>query len=160
MYIGPKISPFEYYFKFHTPGQLIRDSLEGFVKTYFNMPLYFAFGKGNQRKVIHCLKELRDNKSISRFIDTSGLIIKVVRSDFIDYFLAVGILTFFLIGLLLIGYNCCWTLYLYILMFQLQTSYIASLGLDARLGVHAYPLVAICCGLAISFFIKRILKIC
>jgi hypothetical protein len=158
MYIGPEISPFEYYFKLHTPGQLIRGSLEGFVKTYFNMPLYFAFGKGNQRKVKHCLKELRDDKSISRFFESSGLIINVVISDFIDYFLAVVILTFFLIGLLLTGYKGYWALYLYILMFQLQTSYIASLGLNARLGVHAYPLVAICCGFAISFFIKSILK--
>ncbi len=55
----------------------------------------------------------------------------------------------FLGGLALAGYWRCWMVFAYLLLFQMHTSFLAYLGLDERLTVHSYPVIALCCGLCL-----------
>jgi len=152
MYIGPNITPLEYYFKLHTPWQCLRYSIIGFAKIHLTMPFHFALGKGNLRKVSYRIKELRENFTSEQVIKACKLFISILRKDFWDYFMTFTVLISFLAGLVLIAFSRCWMLYLYMLSFQLQTSFLAYLGLDARLCAHSYPLIALCCGYSIYWF--------
>jgi len=152
MYTGPNITPLEYYFKLHTPWQCVKYSMIGFVKIYLNMPFHFALGKGNLREVSYRIKELRENFGSEQVIKTCKFFISILRKDFWDYFMTFTVLISFLAGLVLIAFSRCWMLYLYMLSFQLQTSFLAYLGIDPRLSVHSYPLIALCCGYSIYWF--------
>lgn len=152
MYTGSKITPIEYYFKLHTPWQFVKYSAIGFVKIHLNMPFHFAYGKGNLRRVSYSIKELRENYGSKQMIETSKLFISIFKKDFWNYFMAFAVLTSFLVGLVLVAFSRCWMLYLYMLSFQVQTSFLAYLGVDARLSVHSYPLIALCCGYSVYWF--------
>ena len=152
MYTGSNITPLEYYFKLHTPWQCVKYSVIGFAKIHLTMPFHFALGKGNLRKVSYRIRELRENFGSKQMSETSKLFISIVRKDFWDYFMTFAVLTSFLVGLLLIAFSRSWMLYLYMLSFQVQTSFLAYLGLDPRLSIHSYPLIALCGGYTIYWF--------
>jgi len=149
MYTGSTITPLEYYFILHTPWQCVKYSVIGFVKIHLNMPFHFALGKGNLRKVSYSIKELRENFTSTQMMKTCKLFISILRKDFWDYFMTFAVLTSFLVGLILSAFSRCWMLYLYMFSFQVQTSFLAYLGLDPRLSVHSYPLIALCGGYTI-----------
>jgi len=155
MYTGPEITPAEYYFKLHTPWQLIKYNVIGFIKIHITMPFSFALGKGNLRKVTYSIKELRGNYGREQLIKTGKLFISILRKDFWNYFMTFIVLMSFLGGLILMALSHSWIMFLYLVLFQMQTSFLAYLGLDARLSIHSYPLIALCCGYALYWVIVR-----
>ena len=149
MYTGPTVTPVDYYLKLHTPWQLIKYSMVGFTKINLTMPLCFAMGKGNLRTVTASIKSLRENYGRDQLLETGKLFISIVQKDWLDYALAVLVLASFLLGVVLIAFSPYWMLLLYIILFQIQTSFLAYLGIDTRLTVQSYPLIALCCGYCI-----------
>ena len=149
MYTGPHITPADYYFKLHTPWQLIKYNLIGFAKIHLTMPFGFAQGKGNLRRVTYSIKELESHYGRQQFIETGKLFVSILRKEFWNYFMAFAVFMSFLGGVILMALSRYWMMFLYLLLFQMQTSFLAYLGLDTRLSVHSYPLIAICCGFAI-----------
>jgi len=149
MYSGPTITPFDYYLKLHTPGQLIKYSVVGFTKIHLTMPFSFAMGKGNLRAVTYAIKELRENYGTEQFVEIGNLFISILRKDFWHYCMTCVVFLSFILGLILIALSHCWMMFLYLFLFQIQTSFLAYLGIDTRLTVHSYPLIALCCGYCI-----------
>lgn len=146
MYTGVKITPIEYYFKMHTPWQFIKYNVVGFTKIYLRMPLSFVSGRGNLRKVIFRIDRLKNDFSISEIRKLLKLSGTILREKMWANLMGGIIFITFLAGLLLIGGGRHWMLYVYMIIFQLNTAFIAYLGLSERLSVHTYPFVAICCG--------------
>ena len=153
LYTGSRITPIEYYFKLHTPWQVTYYSAIGFAKVHINMPVNFALGKGNLRKVMHSFRKLKEDFGRKQIAKTGRLFISILKKDIWDYTLTFAVLTSFLVGLVLIGFSRCWMLYLYMFAFQIQTSFLAYLGIDTRLSVHSYPLIALCCGYTVYWVI-------
>jgi hypothetical protein len=65
------------------------------------------------------------------------------------------ILLSFLAGLVLMGIHHHWMIFFYLIIFQLHTSFLASLGLDQRLTIHSYPLIALCCGYCVTSLFNK-----
>ena len=149
MYTGPSITPVDYYVKLHTPWQLIKYTGVGFAKINFTMPLSFAMGRGNLRSINFFAKELKDNFAREQLLETGRLLISILSKDFWHYFIACVLLISFISGLILMALSHCWMMFIYLLLFQVQTSFLAYLGIDTRLGVQSYPLIALCCGYCI-----------
>jgi hypothetical protein len=85
--------------------------------------------------------------------------LKLAGGLFMERWLAniMGLALFltFLVGLVLMGMHRNWLMYFYLILFQMHTSFLASFGLDQRLSVHSYPLIALCCGYCISVIYNR-----
>jgi hypothetical protein len=69
--------------------------------------------------------------------------------------MALSVLLSFFAGLVLLGLKGEGMLFFYLILFQIHTSFLASLGLDQRLTVHSYPLIALCCGYFIQNAVRR-----
>lgn len=154
MYTGPKMTPFDYYFKLHTPWQLATYSVIGFAKIHLDIPFGYAQGHGNLRRIIYAIKALRENFGIGQVVNTCRLFFSIVTGDFWDYFMAVAVLLSCFVGLIVMALSKQWMMVVYLLSFQIQTSFLAYLGLDPRLSVHSYPLIALCCGYGICWFYR------
>lgn len=155
-YTGPKITPFEYYFKYHTLRQVAARSTLGLAKITFAMPGSFAAGKGNLRRVTYSLEELKSNFSAHQFLETLKLFFTLVAKDLADYLMAAGLIMSFLAGVLLFILNRRWILVVYLIVFQIQTAFIASVGIEDRLAAHAYPVIALCCAYALYWLSVRL----
>ncbi|MCX5902836.1 MAG: hypothetical protein NTV89_05070, partial [Proteobacteria bacterium] len=155
-YAGPKITPFEYYFKHHTLWQVVKNSTMGLAKITFAMPGSFAAGKGTLRRVTHSIETLKNNFSMHQVAASLKLFFSIVAKDFADYLMAAGMILSFLAGVVLFIWKRWWILFVYLIVFQIQTSFIASLGIEDRLAVHSYPVIALCCAYAIYWFSSRI----
>ena len=152
MYTGRKITPAEYYFSLHTPWQLVHYSTVGFVKIHLTMPLYFALGKGNLKSIEYELGMLKSNPNLRQLVVSAKQVISIIQKDWLDYTLASLLLGFFVLGVFLIAFSPNRILLVYMFLFQVQTSFIAYLGIDSRLTVHSYPFMALCCGYSIGWF--------
>jgi hypothetical protein len=64
--------------------------------------------------------------------------------------MAVGMILSLLAGAVLCIWNRQWIVFAYVIVFQIQTSFIASLGIEDRLAVHVYPVIALCCAYAVA----------
>lgn len=146
MYTGPRITPFEYLFKLHTPWELIRDSAIGFVKIHLYMPLGFGEGRGNLQEVKHAAGALRKDFRSPTLNAALVVLSDVMRRNWLSYTAACTVTLLFLSGLVLAAFSSGRLLYLLMICFQLQTAFLASRGLDYRLTVHSYPLIALFCG--------------
>ena len=149
MYAGSKITPLEYYLKLHTPGQFIKYTIVGFVKIHLRMPLSFVSGRGNLREVLFRLDQIKREFSMSEIVSFFNLIAFLLRENIWAHFMGLVVFVTFLLGLIFIGVSRYWMFYIYMVFFQMQTSFLAYLGLDARLTIHSYPLIALCCGCTI-----------
>lgn len=149
MYTGSKITPVEYYLKLHTPWQIIKYNIVGFTKIYFKMPFYFVSGKGNLSRVLFQLDKLKKSISVSEIKSFLGLSLSILRENIWATIMFCIVFVTFLLGLVIIGTNRCWMLYIYMVFFQIQTSFLAYLGLDTRLSIHSYPLIALFSGYTI-----------
>ena len=151
MYTGGKITPFEYYFSLHTPGQIIQYSTIGFLKIHFTMPLYFALGKGNLKSIEHELEKLKTNPNFRQLVASVTGTISILKRNWLDYALASLLLISFVLGVLLIAFSPHRMLLVFMFIFQVQTSFIAFVGIDTRLTVHSYPFIALCCGYSLGW---------
>jgi hypothetical protein len=149
MYAGSKITPFEYYLKLHTPWQFIKYSVVGFTKIHIKMPFSFLLGRGNLREVLFRLDQIKKEFSMSEIVSFFKLIASLLRENIWANFMGLVVFVTFLLGLIFIGVSRYWMFYIYMVFFQMQTSFLAYLGLDARLTIHSYPLIALCCGYTI-----------
>jgi hypothetical protein len=155
MYYGPKTTPLDYYWNLHTPGQLLYGSLIGFATIHLKMPLAFISGRGNAGMVIYEAGRIVHNPGVQKVLG----MLKLAGGLFMERWLAniMGLALFltFLVGLVLMGMHRNWLMYFYLILFQMHTSFLASFGLDQRLSVHSYPLIALCCGYCISVIYNR-----
>jgi hypothetical protein len=158
MYAGPKITPLEYYFKLHTPWQFVKYNVVGFTKIYLKMPFSFISGRGNLGKVLFRLDKLKEDFSMSEIMSCSELSLSLIRERIWDNLMSVIVFATFILGLVLAGFSRYWMLYIYMVLFQVQTSFLSYLGLDTRLSVHSYPLIALCSGYAIYWSCDRLKK--
>jgi hypothetical protein len=149
-YAGPRITPFEYYFKHHTVWQLAARSTMGLARITFAMPGSFAEGKGNARRAAHSIEKLKNNFSMHQLLESLKLFFTIVAEYPVAYLMAAGLILSFLAGAVLCIRNRWWIVFVYLIVFQIQISFIASLGIENRLAVHAYPVIALCCAYAIS----------
>jgi 4-amino-4-deoxy-L-arabinose transferase-like glycosyltransferase len=149
MYTGRKITPLEYYFSLHSPWQLVRYSIVGFAKIHLTMPLHFATGKGTLSSVRYAFGELQAKMNGEQLVKSSRQLMAILQKHFWGYALTASILLSFLVGIVLIAFSPYRILLLYMVFFQVQTSFVAYLGIDSRLTVHSYPLIALCCGYCI-----------
>jgi len=149
MYTGRKITPIGYYFLLHTPSQFIYYSIVGFAKIHLTMPLHFSFGKGNLRSIRYALGELQRKINMEQLVTSGRLLISIVQKDWWNYGMTAVVLLLFLLGVLLIAFSPYSLLLVYMLFLQMQTSFLAYLGIDTRLSVHSYPFIALCCGYSI-----------
>jgi len=156
MYTGPEITPFEYFLKLHTPRELVSGSITGFARIHFSMTLGFAQGAGNLQEVKHAAAGLRTDLSLGKLGDVFALGISTVRKDWLRYAAAVLVTILFLAGLGLVAFSRYRLLYLFMVCFQLQTAFLASRGLDHRLTVHSYPLIALFCGYAVCWAFAKL----
>jgi len=155
MYTGPEVTPIEYYFKLHTPWQVLEYSAKGFAKIHLTMLLYPAFGKGNLREIQSGMAGLKSDFTIKNLLTLSRLLMLMAINDFRDYLAAFMLVTFFCAGLVFAACRGCWMLFVLLLAFQIQTSFVAYIGLDPRLSIHSYPLMALCCGYAVSCMLQQ-----
>ena len=151
MYTGRKITPAEYYFSLHTPWQLFHYSTVGFAKIHLTMPFYFALGKGNLRNINYALEELKTNFNSGQLLVSGKAIVSIFQKDWLDYALASLVLLSFILGVFLIFFSPYRILLAYMFLLQLQTAFIAYLGIDSRLTVQSYPFIGLCCGYAIAW---------
>jgi len=161
MYTGPEITPLEYFLKLHTPGELIIGSLSGFAKIHLDMTLGFAQGSGALQEVKHAAADLIKGVNLKGLGDVLALTTAIVLKSWPRYAAAALVTTSFLAGLVLLACSPYRLLYLFLVCFQLQTAFLASRGLDCRLTVHSYPLIALCCGYAVCWacgIMKRIVQ--
>jgi len=158
MYTGRKITPAEYYFSLHTPWQLIYYSTVGFAKIHVAMPFHFALGKGNLRSIDYALGELKASFNSKQLLESGKGIVSILQKDWLDYALASLVLLSFILGVFLIAFSPYRILLAYMFLLQLQTSFIAYLGIDSRLTVHSYPFIALCCGCGIWWFFSVLWK--
>lgn len=149
-YTGPRITPFEYYFKHHTLGQVVTRSTMGLATITFAMPGSFAAGKGNLRRVTHSIEKLKNNFSMHQLLESLQLFFSIIARNPVQYLMAVGMILSLLAGAVLCIWNRQWIVFAYVIVFQIQTSFIASLGIEDRLAVHVYPVIALCCAYAVA----------
>ncbi len=150
MYAGRKITPFEYYFSLHTPRQLVLYSTLGFLKIHLAMPFYFALGKGNLKGIEYELGKLKENPNLGQLVAGGGAMFSIFQRDWLDYALAALLLVSFLLGVLLIAFSPNRMLLVFMIILQVQTAFIAYVGIDSRLSVHSYPFIALCCGYSLA----------
>ena len=155
MYTGPPISPFQYYFNYHTPWQLIQYTTIGFAKITCAMPFAFASETGNMRRIIDTVKALPPDAAWRQRIAAGGFVLATIAKNFTDYFMLGFIVLTFLAGVLLLLRDRCWMMVVCLVAVQLQTAFVGYLNIDKRLTVPAYPLIALCCGYAIARMFTR-----
>ena len=150
MYTGPPVSPFEYYFSYHTPWQLIKYTTIGFAKINCAMPFAFASETGNMRRIIDTFKALPPNATGRQRIAAVSFALTAVKKNFVNYCMLGFVALTFLAGVLLLLRDRCWMMFVCLVALQLQTAFVGYLDIDKRLTVPAYPLIALCCGYAIA----------
>jgi 4-amino-4-deoxy-L-arabinose transferase-like glycosyltransferase len=156
MYYGPKISPVDYYCKYHTPWQLVYGSIIGYARIHLQMPFAFVSGRGNAQTVIHEANAIKNNPGAEAVMNVIRLAAKLFKDRWMSNLMGIAVFLTFIAGLVLIGVCRHWMLYVYLIAFQAHTSFLAFLGLDERLTVHSYPLIALCCGFCVfSLFGNR-----
>jgi hypothetical protein len=158
MYTGRKITLFEYYFSLHTPQQLVLYSTIGFLKIHLTMPLYFALGKGNLKSMEYEFETLKTNQNLRQLTISVKAIISMIKRHWHDYALASLLLVSFALGVLLIAFSPNRMLLVFMIIVQVQTAFIAYVGIDSRLTVHSYPFIALCCGYSLEWLFKDLLQ--
>jgi len=156
MYYGPKITPVDYYCKYHTPGQLAYGSIVGYASIHLQMPFAFVSGRGNAKAVLHAAGAIQNNPGAEALMNMIRLVARLFKDRWLSNLMGLAVFLTFIAGLMLIGILRHWMLYVYLIAFQAHTSFLAFLGLDERLTVHSYPLIALCCGFCVcSLLVKR-----
>ncbi len=155
MYYGPKITPFVYYWKLHSAGQLLTGSFIGFATIHLKMPLAFISGRGNAGALIYAVGRMRDNPGVSEVIRMLKLAGRLFIERWLATIMGLVVLLTFIAGLVLTGMHRNWMIFFFMMLFQVHTSFLASLGLDERLSVHSYPLIALCCGYCVVFLYRH-----
>jgi hypothetical protein len=150
MYYGPAITPLDYYWNLHTPVQLLSGSLVGFIKINLRMPFSFISGRGNAEKVIYAVRGSMQHPGVKEVFGVVKLAGRLARESLAANVMGLAVLISFLGGLVLMGMQRNWLIFFYLIVFQLHTSFLASLGLDQRLTIHSYPLIALCCGYGVT----------
>ena len=150
MYYGPKMTPLAYYWNLHTPGQLLSGSVVGFMKIHLRMPFSFISGRGNAEQVTYALGSSLQHPGMMELLDVARLAGRLVRENLAASVMGLAVLLSFLGGLLFMGMHRNWIIFLYLILFQMHTAFLASLGLDQRLTIHSYPLIALCCGYCVA----------
>jgi len=89
-------------------------------------------------------------KQIAGWLTLAG---RLFKESWLAIIMGLSVLLTFFAGLVLLGMKGEGMLFVYLIVFQIHTSFLASLGLDQRLTVHSYPLIALCCG----YFIQSVL---
>jgi 4-amino-4-deoxy-L-arabinose transferase-like glycosyltransferase len=146
MYTGRKITPLEYYCSLHSPWQLVQYSVVGFMKIHLTMPFHYAAGKGTLSRVEYLFGELRKKMNGKQLRESSRQLMAILQKNFLSYTLTAVLVFSFLVGIVLLALSPYRMLLLVMLFVQVQTSFVAYLGIDSRLTVHSYPLIALCCG--------------
>jgi hypothetical protein len=146
MYTGRKITPLEYYCSLRSPWQLVQYSVVGFMKIHLTMPFHFAAGKGTLSRVEYLFGELRKKMNGKQLRENSRQLMAILQKNFLSYTLTAVLVFSFLVGIVLLAFSPYRMLLLVMLFVQVQTSFVAYLGIDSRLTVHSYPLIALCCG--------------
>ncbi len=146
MYYGPKITPLNYYWNLRTPGDLLYGSIIGFATIHLKMPLDFISGRGNAGALLYEIGRIKDNPGVSEVMRMLKLVGRLFKERWPANLMGLAVLLSFIAGLVLMGKHRYWMIYCYLILFQIHTSFLASLGLDQRLGSHSYPLIALCCG--------------
>jgi hypothetical protein len=159
LYAGPTITPFAYYFKLHTPLELITTSATGLCKTTFAMPLSFASGKGNQKKMLATVPCLKDVASLADWPDCFSWLEDLTLRDTREYCLTACCAFALVAGMLVLLVHRHFFICSCLVSLQLHTAFIAgAIGLEPRLTAHAYPVIALCCASAVYYGCIRLAK--
>ena len=118
------------------------------------MPLYFALGKGNLKGIEYELGKLKENPNLGQLLEGREGIFSIFQRDWLDYVLASLLLVSLVLGVLLIVFSPNRMLLVFMIIFQVQTAFIAYVGIDSRLTVHSYPFIALCCGYSLGWLSK------
>ena len=84
-----------------------------------------------------------------QLLKSSRQLMTIVQNHFLDYALTAVLLCSLLVGIVLLAFSPYWILLVIMLFVQVQTAFVAYIGIDSRLTVHSYPLIALCCGYCI-----------
>ena len=158
MYTGKTVTPLEYYFLLHTPWEFIKYNVLGFAKIYLRMPFAFFSGRGNLERTRFELSELTNNFSLRTIKEFFSYSRAVLTANIRASMMGTSIYVAFFLGLFMIGRQCHWMLYVYLLFFQINTAFIAYVGISERLTVHTYPLVAFCCGYTFYWLYQQFME--
>lgn len=144
-YTGPKVTAFDYFFRFHGIQELFWGNLLGMGKIYALLGLRYI-----PTQTWHTLRTQKGNiRKQAKFL--------LFRHPFRSL-LAVLVGFSFLWGIFLIwGTKYC-SLYVVLILFQVQTAFLLSVGLETRAVIHTWPVALWITAFLITFAVEKILE--
>jgi 4-amino-4-deoxy-L-arabinose transferase-like glycosyltransferase len=126
MYTGPKVTPFDYFFRFHTLPEFFWRNVWGLTKIYIYLVIRYI-----PTKTWGILKEeVRTIGTRTRFIFFNH----PFRS-FLSILIGIGLFG----GLLSLWATTYRSLYFILVLFQTQTAFLFSVGLETQVVAHTWP---------------------
>ncbi|MBN2374467.1 glycosyltransferase family 39 protein [bacterium] len=146
MYAGPKVTPFDYFFSFHPVSELLRGNLWGLAKIYICLSLRYI-----PTPTWGILKQQGTRIGV-----WAGFILKrhplqALLGALAGICFLGGILTLWAVP----EYRL---LYLILIIFQIQTAFLFSKGLETRVVVHTWPVALWVTAFFMKFCSERFLK--
>ncbi len=129
MYTGPKVTPFDYFFRYHTLPEFLWRSAWGFTKIYIYLII-----RNLPTKTWRILKEeFSTSGNRTRFI--KFILINHPFRSFLSLLIGIGLLG----GVLTLWATAYRNLYFVLVFFQIQTSFLFSIGLETQVVAHTWP---------------------
>jgi len=127
MFVGPKITPMEYFFRLHTLPELLWGNVWGLSKVYLALIVRYI-----PTTTLHGLKQLpKPPTAILRY-----LLSRHPFRVFLALLAGIGLLG----GLLVLWRTDYRILYLMLVLFQAQTAFLFSVGLETQVVAHTWPM--------------------
>ncbi|MGA1844477.1 MAG: glycosyltransferase family 39 protein [bacterium] len=175
MFMGPRITPKEYFLRLHTPSELLRGNAQGLGMIYLALIVRYIptetlheFKKSlkspavNPRELLHRVRHTPTETlhEFKKSLKSPAVISReLLRRHPFQVLLALLVGTGLLGGLLILWRSDFWILYLILILFQVQTAFLFSVGLETRVVAHTWPIAL----WVAAFFLvqagKRILRI-
>ncbi|MGA1794323.1 MAG: glycosyltransferase family 39 protein [bacterium] len=155
MFVGPRITPKEYFLRLHTPKELLWGNARGLGMVYLALIVRYI-----PTEALHEFKKLPKSPAViprqtlprMRYISTEALhefkkMLKspatiprqLLRRHAFQVLLALLVGAGLLGGLLFLWRTDFWILYLYLILFQVQTAFLFSVGLETQVVAHTWP---------------------
>ncbi|MGA1840032.1 MAG: glycosyltransferase family 39 protein [bacterium] len=126
MFTGPKVTPFDYFFRFHTLPELFWGTAWGMAKVYIYLAIRYI-----PTKTWNMVKEqTRTTLARIRFI-----LFKHPFRLLLSILIGIGLLG----GLLGLWTTTHRSLYFILVIFQIQTAFLFSIGLETQVVTHTWP---------------------
>jgi hypothetical protein len=126
MFTGPKVTPFDYFFRFHTLHEFLWRNIWGFTKIYVYLVIRYI-----PTKTWNILKEqVKTIGARTRFI----LFNHPFRS-LLSILIGIGLFG----GLFRLWGTTYRSLYIILALFQAQTAFLFSVGLETQVVAHTWP---------------------